>query len=298
MNEPRVLQIPDPSLVVLIGASCSGKSSFARKHFKSTETLSSDAFRAMIGDDENNMDATRDAFDALHYVAAKRLASRRLTVIDATNLKSEDRKPLTQLAREYHLFPVAVILDMPEKVCQERNRNRTDRQLPRAVINQHIRRIDRRFAGRVKGDGFRYVYRLRGEEEANSVQINRQPLWTDRRGDAGPFDIVGDIHGCCSELEALLETLGYARNERGVYAHPEERRAIFLGDLTDRGPRNLDVLRIAMDMHEEGTALCVPGNHDVKLLRKLQGRNVQISAWAGKNARRDGGAARGGTNGV
>ncbi len=277
MKEPRVLQIPDPSLVVLIGASCSGKSSFARQHFKATETLSSDAFRAMIGDDENNMDATQDAFDALHYVAAKRLAARRLTVIDATNLKSEDRKPLTQLAREYHLFPVAVILDMPEKVCQERNRNRTDRQLPRGVINQHIRRIHRRFTGSVKGDGFRYVYRLRGEEEVNNVQINRQPLWTDRRGDAGPFDIIGDIHGCCGELEALLETLGYARNERGVYAHPEGRRAIFLGDLTDRGPRNLDVLRIAMGMHEEGNALCVPGNHDVKLLRKLQGRNVQIT---------------------
>lgn len=100
--------IPELSLVVLIGASGSGKSSFARKHFKATEVLSSDFCRGLVFDDENDQSATKEAFEVLHYIAPKRLASGKLTVIDATNVQVEDRKPLLQLAREYHCLPVAI----------------------------------------------------------------------------------------------------------------------------------------------------------------------------------------------
>lgn len=276
MTESKTITIPELSLVVLIGASSAGKSTFAHTHFKPTEVLSSDFCRALVSDDENNMGATSDAFDVLHYVAAKRLAARKLVVVDATNLNPEDRKPLVNLARTHHVFPIAIVLDLPAKVCMAQNHERSDRQLPNSVIRQHAQKL-RRFVGRLEKEGFRYVYRLRSKAEVASVRIERQRLWTDRRDDSGPFDIIGDIHGCCEELEELLDVLGYRRNERGIFIHPQGRRAFFLGDLVDRGPRIVDTLKLVMEMCEEGNALCVPGNHDVKLLRKLRGRNVQIT---------------------
>src|SRR5437588_12785043 len=121
------ISIPNLSLVVLIGSSGSGKSTFAGKHFLPTEILSSDACRALVSDDANNQAVTNDAFEVLHFVAARRLALGRLTVIDATNVQAEARKPLVQLARQYHCLPVAIVLNLPEKLCQERNRSRADR---------------------------------------------------------------------------------------------------------------------------------------------------------------------------
>src|SRR5688500_7914347 len=121
------LVVPELSLVVLIGPSGSGKSSFAARHFKPTEVLSSDFCRALVSDDENNQAATGDAFELLHYIASKRLAAGKLTVVDATSVKPEDRKPLVALARQYHCLPVAIVFNLPEKLCQERNAKRDDR---------------------------------------------------------------------------------------------------------------------------------------------------------------------------
>ena len=118
------ISIPNLSLVVLIGPSGSGKSTFARRHFRPTEILSSDACRAMVGDDENDQAVTKDAFEVLRFIAGKRLALGRLTVIDATNVQPEARKPLVELARQYHCLPVAIVLDLPERICQERNAGR------------------------------------------------------------------------------------------------------------------------------------------------------------------------------
>src|SRR5438874_8801722 len=115
------ITIPELSLVTLIGPSGSGKSTFARKHFKPTEVLSSDFFRGLISDDESNQAVTAEAFDALHYVLGKRLAGMRLTVVDATNLQPDARKPLLALARRYHCPPVAVVFNLPEQLCQDRN---------------------------------------------------------------------------------------------------------------------------------------------------------------------------------
>src|SRR5215217_5540407 len=110
------MTIPDMSLVVLVGASGSGKSTFARAHFASTQVLSSDTFRGMVSDDENDQSATGDAFDALHYVAAKRLAAGRVTVIDATNVQRSSRASLLRLAKEHDVMPTAIVLDLPESV--------------------------------------------------------------------------------------------------------------------------------------------------------------------------------------
>ncbi|HEX8696099.1 MAG TPA: polynucleotide kinase-phosphatase [Longimicrobium sp.] len=272
---PRTLTIPDLSLVVLVGVSGCGKSTFARRHFLPTEVLSSDWFRALVSDDETDQSATTDAFDALHFVARRRLKRGRLTVIDATNVQSAARKPLVALAKEHHVHAVAIVLDISERVCSERNRSRADRQVPGHVIPQQHAQL-RRSLRDLRREGFRHVFVLESPDEVDQAVVVREPLWTDRRGDPGPFDVIGDVHGCADELEELLDRLGYVPGEDGVRRHPEGRKAVFLGDLVDRGPRVADVLKIAMPMVEAGAALAVPGNHDVKLVKALRGRNVQV----------------------
>lgn len=268
------ITFPELSLVVLIGPSGSGKSTFARQHFKPSEVLSSDFCRALVSDDENNQSATKDAFEVLHFIASKRLAAGRLTVIDATNVQPEARKPLVQLARQYHCLPVAVVFKLPEKICLERNRLRSDRDFGKHVIPQQYQAMRRSISG-LQREGFRHVFVLSSPEEVDAATINREPLWNNRKFEYGPFDIIGDIHGCCDELEELLTNLGYLANPEGAYAHPEGRKAVFLGDLVDRGPRILDTLTLVQKMTAAGNALCVPGNHDMKLLRKLRGAKVQ-----------------------
>src|SRR3954466_6862389 len=131
------ITIPELSLVVLIGPSGCGKSSFAQKHFKPTEILSSDFCRGLVSDNENDQAATKDAFETLHFIARKRLAAGKLTVVDATNVQSEARKPLVALAREFHVLPVAISLNVPEKICQQRNLTRPDRNFgPHVIRNQ------------------------------------------------------------------------------------------------------------------------------------------------------------------
>jgi protein phosphatase len=272
------LKIPDLAVVALIGATGSGKSTFARRHFKPTEVLSSDVCRGLVSDDENDQSATDAAFDLLHTIARKRLARRLLTVIDATNVQADARRPVLALAREQHAIPVAIVLDVSTKVCLERTRARTDRSLAPHVVRQQCSLL-RQSVRNLKREGFRYVYVLRTPEEVDAAVVERVRLWTDRRDDHGPFDIIGDVHGCFDELCALLERLGYAigAGEDGGFlvTHPDGRRAVFLGDLVDRGPRIPEVLRLVMDMVAGGAALCVPGNHEVKLLKHLRGAAVK-----------------------
>ncbi|MEN6626659.1 MAG: polynucleotide kinase-phosphatase [Candidatus Sumerlaeia bacterium] len=270
------ISIPELSLVVMVGASGSGKSTFARRHFKPTEVLSSDFCRALVSDDENSMDATGDAFDVLNFIAAKRLAAGRLTVVDATNVQPDARKPLVTLARRYHCLPVAIVLDLPDKVCLERNRSRADRTLREQVIRQHITQL-RRSRRRLKLEGFRHIFVLDSVEAVEAARVERQPLWNNLRHETGPFDIIGDVHGCHDELCELLARLGYAVDGGLTATPPPGRKAVFLGDLVDRGPKIPQVLRLVMSMAGRGAALCVPGNHDMKLLHKLGGRNVHMT---------------------
>ena len=276
-----MIEIPELALVALVGISGSGKSTFARRHFAPTQVLSSDFFRGLVADDENDQSASAEAFDALHYVAAKRLAAGRLTVIDATNLQTHGRAALVKLARDHDVLPVAVVLDVPESVAWERTEARPDRPFGRPVLTRMHRDL-RRSLRSLTREGFRKVHVLHGTEEIDAAGIRYEKLFNDRRDETGPFDIVGDVHGCREELETLLQRLGYdlARDAAGrpVGArHPEGRTAVFVGDLVDRGPDSPGVLRLVMGMVAAGTAICVPGNHEQKLARKLNGRNVQLT---------------------
>jgi protein phosphatase len=268
------IKIPELSLVTLVGVSGSGKSTFASKHFLPTEVISSDFCRGLVSDDQNDQAATKAAFEVLHFITGKRLEGGRLTVVDATNVQRESRSGLLKLAKEHHVLAVAIVLDVPERVCADRNAARDDRQFGSQVLRNQQSQLRRSLRG-LRREGFHRVYVLSGEGEIEAASFEREPLWNDRRSDPGPFDIIGDIHGCYDELVELLGDLGYATAADGfTVTPPAGRRALFLGDLVDRGPAIPAVLRLVMSMVAGEAALCIPGNHEVKLLRALNGKNV------------------------
>ncbi len=270
-----ILPLPDFCLVLLVGPAGSGKSTFAARHFLPTEVLSSDRFRAMICDDETEQDVTADAFHLLHLLAGRRLAWRRLTVVDATNLKSRDRRDLVRLASRQQAASVAVVLDLPPELVRARNLARL-RQVPEHVLTRHLADFHSELSA-LEHEGFQAIHRIRDAAALEALRIERVPLAVDRRREASPFDLIGDVHGCFEELCDLLAQLGYTVHPQSLEVQPPPgRRALFLGDLVDRGPQVVPVLRLVMSMVEAGHALCIPGNHDDRLLRHLRGHQVQV----------------------
>ncbi|MFG1855079.1 polynucleotide kinase-phosphatase [Actinomadura geliboluensis] len=274
------IKVPEAGLVVLVGVTGSGKSHFARKHFAPTQVVSSDFCRGVVSDDENDQSASGDAFDLLHYIVAKRLRRGLLTVVDATNVQTRAREALLRIAKDHDVLAVAIVLDVPESLAAERNATRPDRDLPPHVIPRQRRELRRGMRDLARA--FRRYYVLTGAEEIDAATIVREKAWNDRRELTGPFDIVGDVHGCRAELEDLLTGLGYEieRDARGRAVganHPGGRTAVFVGDLVDRGPDSPGVLRLVMGMVAAGDALCVSGNHEAKLVRALRGRKVRVA---------------------
>ncbi|RZL70645.1 MAG: polynucleotide kinase-phosphatase, partial [Rhodococcus sp. (in: high G+C Gram-positive bacteria)] len=271
------ISVPALSLVVLVGVSGSGKSTFAAHHFAPTQVLSSDFCRGLVADDENDQSATRDAFDVLLYIAGTRLRRGLLTVVDATNVQRESRKALIDLAKSHDVLVDAIVVDVPDDVAIERNAARPDRGFGSHVIRRQHKDL-RRSLPKLGREGFRRVHVLSGVDEIAAATVSTEKAWTDKRELTGPFDIIGDVHGCRSELQTLLRELGWTLEpDGGGAAHPEGRIAVFVGDLVDRGPDTPGVLRLVMGMVAAGTALCVSGNHEQKLARALHGRKVATS---------------------
>jgi protein phosphatase len=271
------ISIPELSLVLLVGPSGSGKSTFARKHFLPTEVISSDFCRALVSDDENDQTATSDAFDVLQTLVRKRLARGKLAVVDATNVQPEARKSLIALAKEFHVFAEAIVFDLPERLCQDRNKVRPDRQFGPHVIHNQLQQLRKSMRG-LEREGIRHIFKLTSPEEVDAVTIDRHLLWNNKKQEVGPLDIIGDVHGCFDELIELMSKLGYeVKKLDGSYAvtAPSGRKLVFVGDLVDRGPGTVEVLRLASSMVEAGQAFCVPGNHDIKLVRALRGKEVK-----------------------
>jgi protein phosphatase len=270
-----ILDVPAFSLILLVGPSGTGKSTFAARHFAETEVVSSDRCRAMIVDDEAEQRVTPDAFELLNVIVSRRLKWLRLTVVDATNLDPKARRSLLDLAKRHHCQAVAVVLDFPPELCRERNAARQDRRVASEVLDRQFETF--RSAKKLVGkEGFRSVFRVESPEKLEHVRFRRRRMPPDFREETGPFDVIGDIHGCGDELEELLGRLGYRAEGDGGRVHPEGRKVLFLGDLTDRGPRNTEVVRAVLAMAREGRAMVCPGNHDDKLVRMLRGRDVKV----------------------
>ncbi len=266
------LLIPSPSLVVMVGVSGSGKTTLGRRHFSATQIVGTDGCRALLSDDAADQSVSDAAFRLAHLIADERLRLGRLTVFDATSVQSRHRRDLLAIAARHHLPAVAILLDLPLSICLDRDRQRTDRSVGRRIIEWQARALDSGRAA-LRREGFSEVHRIRSARAADQVTLETRPLSCDRRQEAGPFDIIGDVHGCAGELITLLRRLGYRRRSaRNAFRHGDGRRAIFLGDLVDRGPRIVDAVRIAERMVKEGSAFCVPGNHDVALVQSLNRR--------------------------
>jgi protein phosphatase len=280
---PMQIAIPDKSLVLLIGASGSGKSTFAARHFKPTEVLSSDRFRAMLCDDESAQHVSAHAFELLHQVCDKRLHFERLTVIDATNTRTEARKPFLAMAKHHHYPVVAIVFDLPVNALADNDQARPDRHTGEEVIHRHVDQL-RHTLDRLAEEGYHSIHVLKTLAEVNLTKIELQYSSTKQLHRTGPFDLIGDVHGCFEELQELLVQLNYRLDPvfdfdgRPTFdvSHPENRTLVFVGDLVDRGPDTPSVLRLVARAMDQGKAMCVMGNHDFKLLGNLRGNAGKV----------------------
>lgn len=281
---PSRLVVPDPSLVLLVGAAGAGKSTFATRHFAPTEVVSSDACRAMVADDPNDQSVTPAAFELVHRIVHHRLRVGRFTVVDATNLTREGRRPLRDLAVRHNLPVAAVVLDVPGAELHARNAARAERTLPAAALARQLDQLTRALRDLAE-EHLVALHHLNSIDAIDAASLLRMPLPSDARHRRGPFDIVGDVHGCRDELVDLLGRLGYpvrpTTNGPRVDHHPDGRTLVFVGDLVDRGPAILDSLRLVMAAVDDGVAVALLGNHEEKLARALRGRNVRVNHGLG-----------------
>src|SRR5207245_377243 len=158
-----------------------------------------------------------------------RLRRRRLTVVDAVNSKPEDRRPLLELARDQDCAAIALVFDVPEEVSAERD-SRRRRTVGRRAIETQRDQVVRSLPG-LRSEGFAEVHVLDAETAGQAV-VKRVPLAVNRRWERGPFDVIGDVHGCSGELDQLLADLGYrpkAGDVSGALVHPAGRKAVFVG---------------------------------------------------------------------
>lgn len=266
--------IPSRALILTVGPAGCGKSTFVLDHFPRTSIVASDVCREMVSDDMRNQECNRQAFDLFHRWIEHRLSLGRLTVADATNLLPSARKKLKEIA-DRHQVPVIVLeFAVAKSVCLEQNSGRS-RFVPEHVIEKHCN-LATQARIEMRSEGYSAIYLVAPQEVEYLIKIQ-----SGYREYAAPgFDIVGDIHGCNEELEDLLYNLGYRIGEVPggdgySYVHPEGRKLVFLGDITDRGPDSVETLRI-VTLALEGGHICVMGNHDNKLMRALRGNKVKM----------------------
>lgn len=270
-----MLQLRQNSLVVLAGPSGVGKSTWAEKHFKETEIVSSDRMRELITDDANNQTVNAEAFNLVHLLASERLKAGRSAVLDSTALVSKDRKKLLEISRKHKAFTTLIVFLGDENLCMRGQKSR-DRAVPQHIVEKHIARLQNIISLGEKGlkeEGFDEVIFF-DRKQADKVE---KVEWISNT--LRDVDIIGDVHGCVVELQMLLTDLGYDTDDKGVWKHPEGRVAVFVGDFTDRGPNSLAVLRLVLDMKRQGSGIIAAlGNHDWKLYRHTAlERNVKPS---------------------
>lgn len=247
------MDVPEFALVIIVGANTTMRTNFINKHFSNSEIVDSSDLKAI----------------------EKRLKDRLFTVVVQEDIQPKPFQKLARLTKKYHCKPVAFVINLEETTLIS-HANEAFHQIKKQA-NQV-----KTFTKNHRYNGIRKIYELKSINEINSSTLYRYQLLCNKQDEIGPFDIIGDVHGCAEELEELLIKLGY-KIETGKNSHfgykitpPKGRKAIFVGDLTDRGPNSPKVLRMVMSMAQEKKAFGVRGNHDDKLYRKLIGKNVKL----------------------
>ena len=252
------ISLPHGGIVLLIGPSNSGKSTLLKRlvdegEILPSEVLSSDDFRILVSDKEfidwrnlpqdeaaglldEYQEISTEAFAMMDAVIEARCRLNKLVVVDATHLRSEDRRRYIALAKGNHVPIQAIVFDMPERSLTDRDEGRDNPRGKRRIKQQfQIFRNEKRF---IKKEGFASVYTVKDIAEVE-VFRHHNPIEVDLENG---IDMIGDVHGCFEELIELLGKLGYAENEEGFYEHPEGRIFVSVGDVMSRGPASLQTM--------------------------------------------------------
>ena len=173
------ITVPEPALVVMIGAAGSGKSTFAARHFAASEVVSSDALRAVIAGDQSDQRRNAAVFRRLHGDIERRLSSAMMTVVDATNAERGARVALVSRARAAGIAAIAIVLDLPVVVVLARNAGRREaggRAVDPAIVRRHLDRIASLEGERgLTAEGFAAAWIIRSAAELDAVRIVREP---------------------------------------------------------------------------------------------------------------------------
>jgi protein phosphatase len=168
-TNPEVI-LPPSSLVALVGPAGAGKTTFAAAHFKPSQVLSSDQCRLLVADDEADQSASAAAFAVLYFIAARRARRGRLTVVDATNVRPQDRQRVLWLAQRHRRPAIAIVFALPLEVCLAQNQARVARQVEAGVIQDQWTQMPTS-AGAVAGEGFAAVYWFDSAAGAGSALV-------------------------------------------------------------------------------------------------------------------------------
>nr|WP_263326332.1 polynucleotide kinase-phosphatase [Neobacillus sp. Marseille-Q6967] len=289
------IHLPHSGIVLLVGPSNSGKTTLlnqlaAEEQILQSEIVSSDQFRVLVSDVEfiswnhrpkEEADAlfdqyqqiSKEAFETMDYIIAKRCRLNKLTFVDATHLWEDEREKYLQMGKKHHVPVIAIVLNVSETELIRRDEQR-DFPRGRNRIRQQYQHFKKTLRS-IKKEGFRRAYIL-GEDELEILNVSRleNPLVIDV---GNGIDFIGDIHGCYEEFLELLAKLGYQENEQGYYIHPEGRKLLSLGDMLSRGPRSLEALQFFQKHVAAGLAYMIDSNHGWKIARWLDGKNVKLA---------------------
>ncbi|SMQ81843.1 polynucleotide 3'-phosphatase /polynucleotide 5'-hydroxyl-kinase /polynucleotide 2',3'-cyclic phosphate phosphodiesterase [Bacillus sp. OV166] len=289
------INLPHAGIVLLVGPSNSGKTTLINQLIQeqqiyASEVVSSDQFRVLVSDIEfidwnrrpkyeadalfnEYQQISKEAFEAMDYIIAKRCRLNKLTFIDATHLRDYEREKYLQMAKRYHVPAIAIVLNLAETELLRRD---LVRDFPRGKnrIKQQYQHFKKTLRS-IKKEGFRRFY-IFGEEELQVLNVNRlgNPLLIDV---GNGIDFIGDIHGCFEEFREILSKLGYIENEEGYFIHPEGRKILSLGDVMSRGPRSIETLQFFQKHVAAGLAYMIDSNHGWKIARWLDGKDVKLA---------------------